>query len=197
MARLAPEDLKEVGLDTTADPSAARGFLLLNPYACTLDKLAEILVAADQPTQYPDVYDYYDRQYQGDRDAFLARDTATLSWKVSMKASLPVSDQYEALLEGALRRIPGAAPGGGEVLVYRSALPSPATFAANSTSYFRQDYQLELYWERAPGEIFHAYGMWREMKVGGFNLTTEDNGMFNILIDNLEKWDDRTEVLCR
>ena len=114
-----------------------------------------------------------------------------------MKCSLPIDDQYDALIKGSLRRIPGAAPGGGDVLAYRSALPAPATFRGNSTSYFRQDYQLEIYWEQEPGKIFHSYGMWREMKVGGFNLTTEDNGMFNILIDNLQKWDVPTEELCR
>lgn len=197
MARLDPADLGEVGLEGVNDPQGARGFLLLNLFSCNLDKLEEILISRDQATQYPGVYDAYDRSYTTDLDAFSGGGTKDLGWDVDMKCTLPVSDQYHAQIKGGLRRFAGAAPDGSDVLVARSALPAPAEFGASSTSYFRQDYQVEIYWEQSPGKIFHAYGMWREMKVGGFNLTTEDNGMFNLLIDNLQKWDDRTVELCQ
>jgi hypothetical protein len=197
MARLEAADLAEVGLETVNDPQAARGFLVLNLYACTLDRLAEILISRDQATQYPGVYDAYDRTYTSDLDAWSSGAAKSLSWEVAMTATLPISDAYQAQLQGRLRRLPGAAPGGGDVLVYRGTLAGPARFATTSTSSFKQDYQVEIFWEQEAGRIFHAYGMWREMKVGGFNLTTEDNGMFNLLIDNLLKWDERTVELCR
>lgn len=197
MARLDPADLVEVGLEGVNDPAAARGFLVLNLYPCTLERLAQILVSTEQQTQYPGVYDAYQRTYTSDEGAWTAGAADTLGWEVAMTCTLPVADAYRANLQGGIRRVRGAAPGGGDVLIARSALPLPAEFAPGSQSYFRQDYQVEIYWEQEPGRIFHAYGMWREMKVGGFNLTTEDNGMFNLLIDNLLKWDDRTVELCR
>jgi hypothetical protein len=39
--------------------------------------------------------------------------------------------------------------------------------------------------------------MWRDIKAGGFNLSIEDNGFMNIVLDNLVKWDDQTAVLCK
>ena len=70
-------------------------------------------------------------------------------------------------------------------------------FPSTSTSYFKQDYQIEVFWEQSPGRIFHGYGMWRDIKVGGFNLTIEDNGFLNIVLDNLVAWDTRTAELCK
>jgi hypothetical protein len=85
----------------------------------------------------------------------------------------------------------------GPFLITRTWLPAPATFSATSTSSFKQDYQLEIFWEQAPGTIFHAYAMWREIRDGGFNLTLEDNGFLNLVLDNLVSWDDKTAVLCK
>lgn len=198
MARLEPADLASVGLEGVNDPAAARGFLIVNLYDCTLEKLAPILVSTAQATLYDGVYDAYERTYTSDLGAWEAGGPARLSWDVTAKASLPIADTYTSHLQGGIRRIPAAAPGqGGDVLVTRTWLPAAAEFVdPASTSYFRQDYQVEVYWEQAPGRLFHAYGMWRELKVGGFNLTTENDGMFNLLIDNLLKWDTKTAELC-
>lgn len=199
MKRLEAADLKVVGLDAN-DPSKARGLMIVNTYACTLDKLEQILISREQATLYPDVYDEYARTYSSDRDAYLARSRPSLTWDVAMKVSLPVGDQYAAAVKGSVTRYAGSADGAtkGPFLVARTWLTTPATFKdAASQSYFRQDYQIEVYWEESPGKIFHTYGMWREIRVGGFNLTLEDNGLLAIVLDNLVKWDDQTIELCK
>lgn len=195
--RLTAEEVAVVGL-TGVDPAAARGLLVVNLFDCTLDKLEGILIALDQKAQYQGVYDAYDRRYTSDADAFLARTTPKLSWDVDVKASLPIGDTYTSKLKGGVRRVKGPADGPtkGDVLITRTWLTEPATFLTNSGSWFRQDYQVEIYWEHAPGRIFHAYGMWRDIMAAGVGLGIEDNGFFNIVLDNLVKWDDETAKLC-
>lgn len=197
--RLEKADLEVVGLSEVNDPATARGIFIVNTYACTLDKLQGILIALDQKAQYDGVYDAYTRTYTSDADAFTSGASNTLTWDVTVKASLPINDAYTSQLKGGIRRItvPAGSMVKGPVLVTRTWLTEPAKFGDGSSSYFRQDYQVEIYWEQEPGKIFHAYGMWREIKVGGFNLTIEDNGFMNIVLDNLVKWDEKTAELCK
>lgn len=195
--RLAAEDLKNVGLEQN-DPSTARGLIVVNLFDCTLEKLTNILIAQDQMTQYPDVYKSYARSYTSDEAAFRDRSADVITWQVDLSAALPVDDVYTSLIKGGVRRVRAPADGAtkGDFLVTRTWLTAPASFGAMSTSAFTQDYQIEVFWEQSPGRIFHAYGMWRDIKVGGFNLTIEDNGFMNIVLDNLVKWDTRTAELC-
>jgi hypothetical protein len=44
--------------------------------------------------------------------------------------------------------------------------------------------------------IFHAVAVWRDIKLGAFNLTLEDNGFMNLSLDYLMKWDAKTAALC-
>ncbi|MFT3711393.1 MAG: hypothetical protein QM817_27485 [Archangium sp.] len=195
--RLASEDLKNVGLEAN-DPSTARGLIVVNLFDCTLDKLTNILIAQDQITQYPDVYKSYVRSYTNDDANFRSRGSDLITWQVDLSAALPVDDVYTSLIKGGVRRVRSTAESAtkGDFLITRTWLTAPATFPSTSTSYFKQDYQIEVFWEQSPGKIFHAYGMWRDIKVGGFNLTIEDNGFMNIVLDNLVKWDTRTAELC-
>ena len=194
--RLEPADLNGTGLLDT-DPSSARGLIIVNLFDCTLDKLQAILIAQDQKSQYTDVYKAYDRRYTSDVDAFTSGTKHTLTWDVDVQAALPVDDVYTSLIRGGIRRVPAPAEGAtkGPFLITRTFLTGPATFSATSTSYFKQDYQIEVFWEQAPGRIFHGYGMWRDIKA--FNLTFEDNGFLNIVLDNLVAWDTRTAELCK
>ena len=195
--RLEAEDVQAVGLGGN-DPSAARGLLIVNPFDCTLSRLQAILSAGDQASQYPDVYKSYARTFRTDQAAFLSGSAQRLDWDVTLKAALPVEDVYESRLRGGLRRVKGEATEAthGDFLVARTWLTAPAAFSAGSTSYFKQDYQVEIFWEQSPGKIFHAYGVWREIKVGSVNLTIEDDGFAQIVLDNLVKWDEQTARLC-
>lgn len=192
-SRLTSEELAGVGLSAN-DPSTARGALLVNLFDCTLDKLEVILSAQDQKSQYEGVYERYDRTFTtSDPAAFNDGASDVITWDVSSRVALPLSDIYESSLKGGLRRVKGTAHG--DVLIARTYLTAPATFEnPNSTGYFRQDYQMEIFWEQSPGRIFHAYGMWRDIRT--YELTMEDNGFFSIVLDNMKKWDDNTQTLC-
>ncbi len=197
--RLSSEDLKNVGLEMN-DPATARGLIVVNLFDCTLDKLENILIAQDQIAQYPDVYKSYVRTYSTDEAAFRARSTDVITWSVDLSAALPIDDVYTSVIKGGVRRVKAPADGAtkGDFLIARTYLAGPATFTSpTTTSHFRQDYQIEVFWEQSPGRIFHGYGMWRDIKAGGFNLSIEDNGFMNIVLDNLVKWDDQTAVLCK
>lgn len=199
LGRLAKEDLKVVGLEDSNDPSTARGMVMLNAFACSLDKLTAILVNPDQSALYPGVYDVYERTYTSDLGRFTEGTATTVGWDTNMKATYPIGDQYSALVHGRLRRVSASADDAtnGPMLISRVWLPSPGVFAdKNSASYFKQDYQLELFWERAPGQVFHAYAMWRESKVGSVGWTTDDNNLMPLLLDKLVEWDDNTVKLC-
>lgn len=196
--RLEPSDLVNVGLEHN-DPSTARGVILVNLFDCTLDRLAVILSAKDQKSQYADVYERYDRTFTvSDPEAFTGGSSDVITWNVATRVALPLGDVYDSNLKGGLRRVkaPADGPTKGDFIIARTYLTEPAVFQnPDTTSYFRQDYQIELFWEQSPGRVFHAYGMWRDIKT--YDLTIEDNGFLNIVLDNLKKWDDGTEALCR
>lgn len=197
--RLESADLANVGLQDV-DPSTARGLLIVNLYDCTLDKLQNILIAQDQMSQYTDVYKSYVRTYTTDADAFRSKSKDVISWTVDASAALPIDDVYTSKLKGGVRRVKAPADSAtkGDFLIARTYLTGPAVFASStSTSWFKQDYQLEVFWEQSPGRIFHAYAMWRDIRAGGFNLSIEDDGFFNIVLDNLVNWDTKTAELCK
>ncbi|MGV3620924.1 MAG: hypothetical protein ACO1OB_08905 [Archangium sp.] len=192
--RLESGDLTKFGLEAN-DPSAARGVILVNLFDCSLDKLETILSAKDQKAQYAGVYESYDRTFTtSDPESFNAKRDDRINWDIAMRVALPLGDIYDSNVKGGLRRVKGGEKG--DFIIARTYLTAPATFMnPNTTSYFKQDYQIEVFWEQSPGRIFHAYGMWREIKT--YDLTIEDNGFLNIVLDNLKKWDDGTQDLCR
>lgn len=194
--RLEAGDVAEFGLSGT-DPSTARGMLLLNRFECSLDKLESILISQDQGGLYPDIYKTYSRSYTSDVDAFRAGTVDALSWNVAVKAAFPIEDVYTSSHRGGARRVraPVDGPTKGNFILARSYLTAPASFVANSGNWLKQDYQIEIFWAPAPGQIFHAYGMWRDVKAVG--LTIEDDGFLNFLLDNSVKWDNRTQELCK
>lgn len=198
ISRLSAQELAVVGLQDTNDPSTARGFFITNVFPCTLDALDGIVRAVDQKAQYPEAYDDYQRTYTSDADAYANRTAPTLTWDVALSAKL-VTAPYTSSLKGGLRRVVPASgkPSFGPFLVARTWLPTPATFKnPDPATSFGQDYQIELFWERAPGELFHAYGMWRDLRLG-LGFTTEDNGVANTLMTGLLDWDKKTAELCK
>jgi len=174
------------------DPSTAAGMFLVNAFDCRLAHLEDLLSYPDQDTLYEGVYDRYDRSYTSDRDAFASGQSDTLSWEVDYEATL-LGATYQSLLSGGLRRAEGGP--GGAVLMARTWLLEPADFEEGSSKSFPQDFQIEVFYERAPGEILHAYGLWREMELGG-GLSLNDEGSVRIILNNLADWDDQTETLC-
>ena len=62
-------------------------------------------------------------------------------------------------------------------------------------AHFEQDYQIEVYFERKNGEMFHLYAIWRQADFGG-TFTTDNEGFQRLMLNNLADWDDSTEELC-
>lgn len=184
-----------VPLDAPPDPAAARGMVLANVIGCTLEELEPILYALDQDQLYPDVYDAYGRVYTTDLDAYVAREAPQLGWQSDIEATILGSTYTERVLAG-LRWSPAVEGSGdwGPVLLGRAWIPEPAAFEDENKS-FDQDFQLEIYWERSPGEVLHVYALWREMSYGS-GLTTDSDTVVGIILDNLVKWDDQTTALC-
>lgn len=198
ITRLSADELAVVGLKDVVDPSKARGFFITNVFPCTLDKLEGIVAALDQKSQYPEAYDAYERTYSSDFDAYSRRAASTVTWDVTLTAKL-VTAPYTSNLKGGLRRVtpPAGKTSFGPLLIARTWLPAPATFKnPDPSTSFEQDYQIEIFWERAPGEIFHAYGMWRDLRLG-LGFTTEDNGIANTIMNGLIDWDKKTVELCK
>ncbi len=196
LSRLSTADLSSVMLDQLNEPAAAHGVFLLNVFDCPLDKLESSLLALNQKEQRPDAFDQYVREYTSDAERYWARTSPTLAWNVDVvvKLPFPIGETYRSALKGDVRRVSSSV---GPVLIVRTWLTAPAVFQNGSTSTFRQDYQIEVYWQRSPGEIFHAYGIWREMHLASVDLGTEDPAYVNIMLDNLKTWDDQAAAICR
>lgn len=191
--RLGPGDVEaERGASPESDPAGARGLLLLNPLRCTLLRVAPLLAAGDQGALHPGLYDAYARTFDAAStpEDFVQGRTDRLRWTAEWDAHFPPADGYHATQPGTLRRV------GGRLLLGRSWLSGPARFAEGSTSRFPQDYQVELFWERAPGELFHALAAWRELRIGGLGLTTEDDAVFSPMLDRLVELDGELERAC-
>lgn len=193
---LGADEVALVELVTDPDPAAARGLVLINLIPCTLEVLEPILYALEQDALYEGVYDRYERVYTSDLDAYVVREAPHLGWQSDITATIMGATYTERVL-GGLRWSPavdGVSGAWGPVLLGRAWLPEPATFESGGKS-FDQDYQLEVYWERAPGEVVHFYAVWRQGDYGA-GLTTDSDAVAGILLDGLEDWDQDTATLC-
>jgi hypothetical protein len=71
---------------------------------------------------------------------------------------------------------------------------TPAAFDQGSNKSLPQDYQIDLFYERAPGEVIHMFAVWRQMNVG--TLSTNDDILVNIMLANFVEWDQEFSKLC-
>ncbi len=159
--------------------------------------LTKILSSSDQFDLYAGVWDSFDRTNNDDADSFNAGTIAKMSWTANVKVTFPVNDSYTSVVDGSLRMVaPSATSTHGPMLLARTWLTAPGVFGSGSSSYYKQDYEIEIFWEQTPGKIFHAYGMWRDVKIGSLNWTLDTNAFLNDVLGNLVSWDDKTEALC-
>ena len=189
---LTNEDLALIG--KTADPAAPQGMLLVDDLDCTLDQVERLVVAKNQTELYPDLYDAYTRTYVTNVQDLLMGKSPTVVWHTDYTASA-VSRTYVAGLTGGARRVAGANPLGGDVILSRTILDKPATFIKGDDAAFDQDYQIELYYALAPRKVRHFYALWRQFRIGG--LDAESDLYVNLVLGNLRDFDVRTGILCR
>lgn len=177
-----------------ADPSLAPGMFLAKRFRCDLDVLAEILTHPDQPAVHPGVYDSYDRAFDDDRDAWLARDEDVLRWQVTYEAT-PTATQYRARTKSGVRHVPKLAASVGPSIVQRTVLREPAAFDGDPDNHvFDQDYQSEVFIDVGEGEVLHFYGLWRFMQLG--IVSVHDDVFVDFQLDGMIQWDDQTEAAC-
>jgi hypothetical protein len=187
------EEMDVVAAREDADPEELAGLYLVNAFACDIERLEEIVISVDQMNLYDGAYDSYERRYLSDIDAYEARDETVLTFESDIEATL-LGNTYTQSVDGTARWV--AADGDaafGPVIMARYVLPEPAVFE-NDDSFFTQDYQVELYYERAPGEVAHLYGIWRNMGFG--NASTQDESIARLVLNGLADWDERTAELC-
>ncbi len=191
---LTDADVALVGMG--GDPAAAQGLFIARPLACTLEQLERVVSHQDQLSLYPDAYETYQRTFTSDYDAYMARHTPTLSWELENSNTL-LGAWYSSVAVGRLRYLPDL---GAELTPHgpglhsRIVMTEPASFEEGSNKSLEQNYQLEVFYERSPGELVHVYATWQQGDFGG--VTTDDEAVQRLVVNNMAAWDDDTEVLC-
>ncbi len=194
--------LSDLGVDEAAlvgvdgvETALAQGLYMVRSLACEMDHLETILYQLDQDQLYEGVYDSYERSYTSSLEDYLARNTDFLSWEVDYSASI-LGSSYDAHIVGGLRYLPADEESSHlPAIMSRVYMPRPAAFEDGSSKSMDQDYQIEIFWERSPGDLLHAYGLWRQGDYGS-GFTTDDEIVQRIMLGNMSDWDDNTEDLC-
>ncbi len=193
---LTKDDIAHLPLPPGTNPSLAQGLVVVTTMPCTLEQVETIFIGDDFASSFPDVYDSYAREYLTSFDDYVARTSSELAWTTTYQATL-IGDPYTSEVSGEARWVPAmdreeGPPG--PALLSRSVLMKPASFAADSNKSMPQDYQIDLYYERSPGEVVHMFAVWRQMNVG--TLTTDDDILVNVMLANFVEWDQRMSKLC-
>ena len=187
------EEMDVVLMREDADPEELAGLYLLNVLPCTIEQIEEIVTALDQAAMYEEAYESYDREYTSDAEAYFAREEPTLSFRSDIGAGM-LGASYTETVEGLVRWVPESDDFNHDpVLLARYHMPEEAVWDTASF-FFTQDYQVEIYYERAPGELAHLYGLWRNMGYG--EGSTKDEGIARQVLNRLADWDRRTAELC-
>jgi len=193
---LTPEEAALVGW-VDPDIASAQGLFVARSFACTLPALEALLTEQDQAAAYPDTFDSYDRTYTSDLDAYLARETAFVTWDAVYTSSL-IGSSYTSHLVSGLRYVPvldAEQSPHGPVILSRTVMVEPAIFEEGSGKSIDQNLQVEAFWEPDPGQIVHLYGMWEEATFGaGLDLSSE--GVQRVVLNSMADWDDTTEANC-
>ena len=187
------EEMDLVAMREDADPGELAGLYLLNVLPCTVEQVEEIVTSLDQMAIYDEAYESYAREYTSDEEAYFDREEATLSFSSDIGATM-LGASYTETVEGLVRWVPRDDDHNhGPVLMARYHMPEEAIWDT-SGFFFTQDYQVEIYYERSPGELAHLYGLWRNM--GYQEGSTSDGNIARMVLDRLAEWDERTAEIC-
>ena len=188
---LTEEDMALVGMEDR-DIAAAAGVFMLNTFDCELEHYEDILLYAEQEELF-DIYNAYERTFTGNEAAYRDGSADSLTWDVDYNSNV-LLEAYDTVLNEEIRRFTTETHG--DVLMVRRVMPEPCVFEDPDTNYvFDQDYTVRTIWERAPGELVHLYGMWREVDVGG-GLNGDNEGIQRQLLDALKDLDDDAAQHC-
>jgi hypothetical protein len=166
-------DLEGVG-SRADDIELAQGFALANLTNCGIQQEVNLVMANRAMEIHPDVYESYDKAFDGDEVAFKNGDVDLMTWVTTYKIQTPpVGSAYEAKLRAGGRRVRGVEGEAiGDIFMTRVHLLEPAQFDGEGSS-FDLDFQMEVYFEDGDGAIKHFYGMWRRMVLGPVDSSSE------------------------
>lgn len=177
------------------DANSARGMITVTLMPCALASLQPLVVAQNQDVLHPGSYDSYQRTYTSDDAAFASGKSDTLTWTVDIAATPLSGHAYTETLLGGARHVNATAGAtiAGPYLLARTLLPHPGAMH-DASDYFRQDYQIDVFYERAPGETVHLFAVWRQAKFSLFD--TDGDTLVGLMLSNFAKWDDVTAGHC-
>jgi hypothetical protein len=184
-----------VGMAGDVDPTEAQGLYLVDLLPCTLDQVESITLDEDLGALFADEYALIEREVTSDLASYLDRTTDRATWTTLYEDDLGGAD-YERSHEGGIRRVPDLGEGLsplGEALLTREWLLSPADFGGGET-FWDQDYQVDVYYERAEGEVVHLMGLWRLVGMG--EITSENEFMQTMILRSRSNWDERMAEIC-
>ena len=173
------------------------GVFFANVVNCPLASIEKNIYALNQEELHPDTYDEYSRIHTSDLNAYEAREESTISWETNYSIS-GFGYAYEAQINGTLRYVTTQQESPfGPVLLSRSVLNAPAYFDEDSDRRgMFQDFQMEMYYERSPGESIHLYAIWREMVMAG-SIDFSSESSQRLVLDGLVEWDVDMENSCQ
>jgi hypothetical protein len=198
--RLQPGDLGVVGLRGVNDASAIPGLLSVTELNCTLDQVEALLYRPDQNNVHPNIYTSYDRTFTSSLDAYKARTAETVTWTATF-SQIDGEAHYTTTVQSGLRRIPDlgrSVTPFGPILLSRTWMPKPATDASAGTSY-PQDYQVEIYYERHPGQVIHNWADWKDITVTlspGIVVSDTSSVYQSFILANDQTWDQTLARQC-
>jgi hypothetical protein len=196
ISKLNQEELELVDKEDE-DASKATGVFFGNLVNCSLKDIEPGVYAPNQDVLHPDTYASYDREYTSDKDAYEAGEVDTLTWYTTYEVE-GLGANYTANLHGFIRYvdyIDDESTPYGPIVISRGVLDQPAFFSESDERGLFQDYQMEVYFERSPGETVHFYTLWREMVyAGSADFSSETVQKF--VLDGMLDWDEDTEERC-
>jgi hypothetical protein len=187
-------DVANVGGEGDFNLANARGMLMQNVIKCSFPKTESLFIAPDQKRVHAS-YDSYTRKYTSSFDDYVSRATKLLLMENTYAVSA-LGSSYTATLSGHVRFLPARTTGDaprGAALFYRATLPTPAKFN-NDSDYFRQEYQEQIFYERAPEEVVHFFAVWRDIKMSGQDA--QGSLLPQITLEQLAGGDDDYEKHC-
>lgn len=141
-----------------------QGMLIASVIPCSVEDTVGVHVRLDQDEIHGG-YDEYERVYLTDHEPFLAGERPDLAWSTDYTVSV-IGSTYNANIQGQIRWV--ELPDGSRLGLGRAHLPEPGVFTRGG-GYFRQDYHLDLFYEIAPGQTVHVFGVWRDLRVAGIH----------------------------
>jgi hypothetical protein len=195
VANLSQEDTDRTGY-THANPANGVGLFIINPVACTLDQMVDLVTMKDQVGTYG-TYEEFSRTWGADVSAFQEEESLTASWEDDFRyINGLLGIDYVANTEGTGRWIPqidDETTPWGRMLLTRRVMTAPATMDKEDHSY-PQDWRVEAYYERSSGQLVHMAAMWREAVFG--SLSHDSELTQRTLLNGLKDWDTASDEAC-